>query len=256
MLVQTSLHLPARPFRLLLARLGPSLGLWRAAEVAALRELDYPHPVLDLGCGDGLVASLVFKRVEIGVDPWMVALERAARTGLYERVHGAAMQTAQIPPGSLGSVISNSVLEHVPTIDAVLDAVARALRPRGLLAFTVPTPAFSRSLALPFARYASWRNRMYEHVNLWPVEEWRRRLHLAGLELEGMRPYLRRRLVIGWDLLELMQRIWIGRRRPFTIVWRRLPGRALDWLADRGASLDLSAPPPGGGCLLVARRAG
>ena len=32
--------------------MGPSLGLWRAAEIAALREQTYEPPVLDLGCGD------------------------------------------------------------------------------------------------------------------------------------------------------------------------------------------------------------
>ncbi len=254
MLVRTSLHLPARPFRLLLARLGPSLGLWRAAEVAALREVDYLRPILDVGCGDGLVTSLVVRRADIGVDPWREALERAARAGLYERVYAAPMQRARIPPGSVGSVISNSVLEHLAPVDAVLRTIGRVLRPGGVLAFTVPTPAFSRFLALPFARYAAWRNRTYGHLNLWSVDEWRYHLRLAGLELESTRPYLRRRLVAAWDLLELMQGVWVGGRRLAGVACRHLPRRALDRLGRWAAGLDLSAPPPGGGCLLVARR--
>ena len=73
------LHLPAPMFRVLLEQQGPSLGLWRAAEVAALREQGYHRPVLDLGCGDGLVTSLVLRPVEVGVDPDGTALARAAR---------------------------------------------------------------------------------------------------------------------------------------------------------------------------------
>src|SRR5205823_12239223 len=80
-----SLHLDAPTFRMLLEQQGPSLGLWRAAEIAVLREVIYEHPILDLGCGDGLVMSQVMPRVEIGLDPDITALERAARRGLYER---------------------------------------------------------------------------------------------------------------------------------------------------------------------------
>src|SRR5256886_13359904 len=79
------LHLDAPAFRVLLELQGPSLGLWRAAEVAALREQVYEPPVLDLGCGDGLVTSMVLPRVEVGLDPDEKALARAARRGIYER---------------------------------------------------------------------------------------------------------------------------------------------------------------------------
>ena len=75
---QRPLYLDTSTFRVLFELQGPSLGLWRAAEVAALREVSYEHPVLDLGCGDGLVTSLVMPDVEIGLDPNKKVLERAA----------------------------------------------------------------------------------------------------------------------------------------------------------------------------------
>ena len=68
-LLTYSLHLDEPTFRVLLEQQGPSLGLWRAAEIAVLREQTYERPILDLGCGDGLVTSMVLPRVEIGVDP-------------------------------------------------------------------------------------------------------------------------------------------------------------------------------------------
>jgi hypothetical protein len=39
MLTQRPLYLDAPTFRVLLEQQGPSLGLWRAAEIAALREV-------------------------------------------------------------------------------------------------------------------------------------------------------------------------------------------------------------------------
>lgn len=68
-LLPGSLHLDAPTFRLLLEQQGASLGLWRAAEIAVLREQTYERPILNLGCGDGLVSSMVLPGVEIGIDP-------------------------------------------------------------------------------------------------------------------------------------------------------------------------------------------
>jgi len=249
------LYLEEKDFHKLLTLQGPSLGLWRAAEVAALREQDYPAPVLDLGCGDGLVTSLVLPHVDLGLDPDPEAVRRARRSGVYDRLEALAVEAADLPAGSFGTVISNSVLEHVPEIDRALGAAARLLGPGGRLVFTAPTEAFSAWLALPHPGYAAWRNRHYAHLNLWPLERWRRRLEQAGLRVEQVRPYLRRRLVAAWDLLELAQRLRAGERRPAGLLWRRLPPGVVQRLARRAARLDLSAPEPGGGRLIVAVKA-
>lgn len=247
------LHLPADDFQVLLEKLGPSLGVWRAAEIAALRTETYAPPVLDLGCGDGLVTSFVLPHVELGVDP-SLAIQRAAASRLYQRLEARPIETLRIEPGSVGTVISNSVLEHLTDLPAALDATARLLRPGGRLIFTTPTEAFSRWLALPTNRYSDWRNRHYEHRNLWPVERWQEELGRSGFTIVKVRPYLRRELVRWWDALELAQRVWIGRRRLFSMVWRRIPRRALMRLAHRLSRVDLSAPAPGGGRLIVAVR--
>jgi SAM-dependent methyltransferase len=249
-----TLQLSPAELRWLFDRLGPSLGLWRAAEIAALRRERIDPPVLDLGCGDGIVTSLVLRRVALGVDPSPEAVRRAAALGLYERLEIAPIEALDLPAQSVGTVISNSVLEHVPNIANVLGAVARLLRPGGRLIYTVPTEAFTGWLALPCAAYGGWRNRHYLHRNLWPVERWAYQLRQAGLAIVSVRPYLRRWIVAAWDALELAQRVRIGRRRLFGICWRRLP-RVRAALADRLARLDLSAPEPGGGRIIVAEKA-
>jgi hypothetical protein len=57
-----------------------------------------------------------------------------------------------------------------------------------------------------------------------------------------------------WDALELLQQIWVFRRRLVGIVWRRIPPLIMNKLAECASRLDLSAPAPGGGRLIVARK--
>ena len=105
---------------------------------------------------------------------------------------------------------------------------------------------------MPWQSYAGWRNRQLNHLNLWSLDEWEQRLAAAGLEVERVRPYLQRRWVGLWDGLELLQQIWVARRRVFGLLWPRLPSSILNRMGQRAARLDLSADPPGGGRLIVA----
>ena len=192
MSIQRPLHLDARTFRVLLAQQGPSLALWRAAEVAALREIAFEHPVLDLGCGDGLVTSQVLANVEVGLDPDKRVLERAAMLNIYQRFEQVTAEEMQLPDASIETVVSNSVLEHVPSLDETLQSIARVLRPGGKLVFTSPTEKFSAWLVLPLKRYAAWRNNKLCHLNLWSIECWRRHLeHALPVAHKEMRSELR-----------------------------------------------------------------
>lgn len=248
------LYLPTTEFQSLWRWHGPSLGLWRAAEIAALRQVAYEPPILDLGCGDGLVTSCVLSQVDIGVDPWPGALAQARTRGIYRRLLAVSAEEISLPGGSIGTVLSNSVLEHLPRLDAALQAIGRILRPGGLLVFTTPTDAFGRQLLVTLNRYSAWRNRRLRHLNLLSSADWSRRLSRVGLEVAEVRPYLRPALVRLWDGLELAQEVWIGRRRLFSLLWRSLPPSALDLLAKWAATLDLSASPPSGGQLIVVRK--
>lgn len=250
----SELRLSAEEIRTLLEQLGPSLGLWRAAEIAALRTQVYDPPVLDLGCGDGLVTSYVLSSVDIGVDPSHGALERAATRGLYRQLEGKPIEATDIAPASIGTVVCNSVLEHIADLDDVLRAIVNLLRPGGRLIFTVPTEAFSDWLAIPNNTYRDWRNRHYEHRNLWTVEHWRDELRRYGLRLTLVQPYLQRHMVTLWDALELVQRVWIGRYRVFGVCWRRIPRGLMERLAARAAEINFATDAPGGGRLMVAER--
>jgi SAM-dependent methyltransferase len=248
------LHLDAPTFTQLLSLQGPSLGLWRAAEVAALREQQFERPVLDLGCGDGLVTSMVLPHVEVGVDPDARALARH-RKPIYEQILPCRIEEAGLAEGTFATVVSNSVLEHVPQIETVLQTAGRLLRPGGRLIFTTPTDAFSRWLALPIARYAAWRNQGYGHLNLWPASYWARLLQQVGLQVEVVRPLLRHALVTAWDVLDVAQRPVVSGKPIAGRLWRRMPAAGIGRLGHWGSRLDLSANKCGGGQLIVARKA-
>ncbi len=248
------LYLDAQTFRELLLQQGPSLALWRAAEIAALREIAFQHPILDVGCGDGLVTSQVLDYVEVGLDPDKRVLERAARLHIYQHFEQVSAEDMQLPDASIETVLSNSVLEHLPGIDETLTSIARVLRPGGKLVFTCPTEQFSSWLVLPLKQYTTWRNQKLCHLNLWSVECWRHHLKQAGLEIEEVRPYLQHAHVFLWDAFELLQQIWIGHKRLVGILWRLIPGTMMDRIAKWASQQNLSSAHPGGGRVIIARK--
>jgi SAM-dependent methyltransferase len=253
-IIQRPLYLDAATFCTLLKLQGPSLALWRAAEIAALRKVVYEHPILDLGCGDGIVTSQVLSDVEIGLDPNERALSFASNHGIYKQLMPVPAEQAQLADESIATIVSNSVLEHLPNIDTVLAAASRLLRHGGRLVFTAPTEAFSNWLALPSHRYASWRNQQLQHLNLWSIEAWQVHLERCGLQIEEVRPYLHSNYVRLWDMLELLQQPRFGRYRLASLLWQRIPSTSFVRLAQWASHLDLSASTPGGGRLIIARK--
>jgi SAM-dependent methyltransferase len=247
-----SLRLPARDFRFLFEQLGPSLGMWRGAEVAVLRSQEYLRPVLDLGCGDGLITSMVLPQVEYGVDPYRPALDRAARRGLYEQLIDRPVEEAEIQPGSIGTVLSNSVFEHLDDPDRIIQAAGGLLKSGGKLIFTTPSDAFGSWLAFPTRRYSNWRNRHFDHHNLWSVGRWADCLERCGLKVVDIQPYFPRRWVRTWDLVDLMESAWIGKHRLAGVAWKRLSPQTLDQISRWAARVNLASPPPGGGRLMTA----
>ena len=62
----------------------PPVALWRAIELRAAAEEQYERPLLDLGCGDGLVGQVLFGTAgyaDVGADLWADQLRRAVRSG-------------------------------------------------------------------------------------------------------------------------------------------------------------------------------
>jgi ubiquinone biosynthesis O-methyltransferase len=97
--------------------------------------------VLDLGCGGGFMSEALAKRGAkvIGVDvsrgAIAIAKRHAASGGLAIRYLVASGEDLPLPDASVDCVVCVDVLEHVRSLDQVLDEIRRVLRPGGVFLF-------------------------------------------------------------------------------------------------------------------------
>lgn len=105
--------------------------------------------VLDLGCGEGIVARALADRgaAVVGIDPSeaLITHARAAEhphpTGAsYRQDDGQSLDT--VNNESMDLVTAALSLNNIADLHAAIRAVKRVLKPTGKLAFTVPHPCF------------------------------------------------------------------------------------------------------------------
>ena len=170
--------------------------LLRAVEARFYRDIELPSPTLDVGCGDGHFASIALdRRLEVGVDPWEGPIREAAGRGAYCGLVQADGGRMPFPGGYFASAFSNSVLEHIPEVEAVLADTARVLRPGAPFVFCVPNHNFDPKLSIARGldraglssladRYRSFFDRVARHHHLDPPEVWQGRLERAGFTID------------------------------------------------------------------------
>lgn len=171
-------------------------GLLRAVESRFYQDLDIPSPTLDVGCGDGNFAELTFDRkLEVGIDPWWPPIREAVDRDVYKMVTQVSGDFVPFPDAYFASAISNSVLEHIPPLDAVLKETARVLKPGAPFIFCVPNHNFLSNLSISNFfdaiglkglgdSYRSFFNHISRHEHCDDPETWRKRLETAGFRIE------------------------------------------------------------------------
>jgi SAM-dependent methyltransferase len=187
--------------------------LLRAVEARFYQELlPLDEPVLDVGCGDGHFASVAFPRpLTAGIDPAPGVLREARARGAYHVLARSLGDALPYPNGHFATVVSNSVLEHIPDIDSVLAEISRVLDEGGRFIFCVPGDHFSellffarffRRLRLEgFARgYERYFNRISRHHHCDGADVWRGRLSQAGLRLDSSFYYFSEQALRALDL--------------------------------------------------------
>jgi SAM-dependent methyltransferase len=173
----------------------------RAIEARFYQNLDLPQPIFDLGAGDGHFAARTFQRkLEVGLDPVFVSLEEAHGYQAYDLLINALGDRIPYADGTFATVISNSVLEHIPDVDAVLREANRILKTGGMLVITVPNSNFTQYLSVArfFDRlgwkgaaqaYRTFFNKISRHYHPDDAQVWHQRLEEAGFVVKEEKNY-------------------------------------------------------------------
>jgi SAM-dependent methyltransferase len=258
----------------------PPVALWRAVEVREAAQETYVPPLLDVGCGDGLIAQALFGDegyVDVGCDIWPEQLAQAVASGAYRHVDLADAAHLPYPDRSFTTAFSNSVLEHIPDVRPVLREVSRVLRPEGQFIFTVPSDAFPTMLDGYIKQmaagdpegaqaYVESVNTLLAHHHYHTPEEWEELLDGVGMRMVRSRYYVPEATERHWDRMN--RRYGIGRERG---IWRVLASprlrslgyqdllrRMVVWRLSHTLRIyyDLNVSPvgKGGGLLVVAQK--
>lgn len=164
--------------------------LLRAMESRFYQSLPVVAPVLDLGSGDGSFAAHTFaSKLDVGLDPWRGPLwESRARAAhkLLTLADGAHMPFAD---GSFQTIVSNSVLEHIPDLKPVIAECYRVLKPEGRFLFCSPSDHFTDWLVggkVVGDPYREFFNRISRHHHCDSPTVWCERLTEVGFVVEDI----------------------------------------------------------------------
>jgi SAM-dependent methyltransferase len=195
------------------------------------------RPVLDLGCGDGHFASITFREpLDVGLDSWTGPVKLAAKSGAYSLVVRGNGGEMPFPDGAFNTIVSNSVLEHIPNVEKVLAEANRVLKTGSAFIFCVPNQNFLPNLSIArrldqihcrglAARYRRFFNRISRHYHCDTAEVWRNRLEIHGFALEKSWNYFSPRAlaVLEWGhyfgLPNLISHLLFGRWNLFPYHW-------------------------------------
>lgn len=172
-----------------------SHALWRATEALSFQEAKFKDPVLDLGCGFGEFAGVVFSQVETGIDINQTELNEALKGKRYKKVKWADARDLPFKRSSYNTVVSVSVLEHIPEAEKVLPQVRKVLKKGGKFIFSVPTPKMRDHLFIysmlkrlglhdQANKYFDLHRRAFKHIFLKPKSWWKKELKNNGFEIE------------------------------------------------------------------------
>jgi SAM-dependent methyltransferase len=243
-----------------------ALALWRSLECHRFSKEKLVHPVLDVGCGDGFLASVAFgQKLEAGIDLDPGEVQKAATSGSYQKVLCASATHLPFPDKSFKTVVSNCVLEHIPNIDGALSEIRRVLKPNGRLMFTVPSERFSsdsflqgllKKSGLPGLGkwYIDRLNQTFKHHHVDDAATWGKRLRRAGFKMEKLD------MIVPLKTFHAYER-WLMLAYPSKIL-RSLIGRLVigprgpvRWFATRWFKRALEAEDAPGAChFIIARK--
>jgi SAM-dependent methyltransferase len=190
-----------------------ALAFERVLECRILSKMPFEHPVLDIGCGEGLFAKILFaEKIDTGIDPNPRELERARELDAYEQLIECNGNAIPKPDGLYRTVLSNSVVEHIPDLQPVLREAYRLLAPGGILYLTVPSDKFDQYTWISQAlrlfglkklqrRFRAFYNRFWAHYHFYAPDVWAKTVEACGFKVTELHSYGPMRVCLVDDLL-------------------------------------------------------
>ncbi|MBL7206000.1 MAG: methyltransferase domain-containing protein [Candidatus Aenigmarchaeota archaeon] len=116
--------------------------------------------ILDIGCGDGFISSLIGKKTGAemhGIDVSSSAIQKAKGSGIKAQSIDIDGKKLPFENGYFDAVFCGDVVEHIFYPDKLLEDVHRILRPGGYIIVTIPNLAswYNRAFLL-FGIVPSW----------------------------------------------------------------------------------------------------
>lgn len=228
---------------------------WRAQELSlfSMHKDLLLRPLLDLGCGDGSFASVLFEEIDYGLDNDPCAIRIAEGYKIYHSLLQTTESSIPLGDDAVNSIISNSVFEHLTDVNGMLSECHRVLRDGGIMIFTVPVAQFERDLAY----YVGWKtsrriNREYYHHNLLEPHDWVSLLHRHGFTELAVKSYQPNWFTFWYWMFRFLGKHGIGRVFPGagSAVWNSYQSRMIGMVRESIVSTDA-----GGGLLMVAKKA-
>ena len=127
--------------------------------VLSLLEKHKNGKVLDLGCGDGLISSLLANVTGAkiyGVDISSMAVEKAKKRGIIAKVFDMNKDGLAFEKNTFDAIFCGDLLEHLYDTEKLLENVNLMLKPNGYLIISVPN-------------IASWYNRGFLLLGMMPT---------------------------------------------------------------------------------------
>lgn len=189
------------------------LALERSLECAILSTMEFVHPILDMGCGEGLFAYILFdEEIDVGIEPNDKELKRAKEYGIYKELINCYGDNIPKEGGSFNTIFSNSVLEHISELEPVIKEAHRLLSDGGMFYVTVPTDLFDRfsilyqlmsklKLYKAAEKYRQFFNRFWRHYNYYSPKDWQILFEKTGFTVKKQQEYCAKKTCIINDFL-------------------------------------------------------
>jgi 2-polyprenyl-3-methyl-5-hydroxy-6-metoxy-1,4-benzoquinol methylase len=212
-----------------------ALCIKECARLRVLRNYDCPGPILDVGCGDGLFASIAYSRAEVwGIDIDAKEGRWAFASRAFSQIILGDITRASLPSSFFATCVANCSLEHVPRIDLALKNILESIRPGAMAFVFVPNVNWAAQFlsvrlldrlgARGLARKLQGAvDDVFKHHHLYDQAGWQKIVTAAGFEVLEIKPVLSTATTVAFEMFLLPSLAGLLNKK-MTTRWTNFPG--------------------------------